>query len=100
MFQAIVQDPYVDANLPDTQDFGKARKLSVIFSAFHKMLYQKEKYPMKRVHAQVKQELSRGQIQPHYGHRVPAPVSVSNKSMLEKTRVSAKNKKVFTFMSP
>ena len=39
MFQAIIQDPYVDANLPDTQDFSKARKLSVIFSAFHKMLY-------------------------------------------------------------
>jgi len=43
MFLALIKDPYIDANSCETEDFYKPRRFSVIFSAFHKILYKKEK---------------------------------------------------------
>lgn len=47
MFHALICDQWIDANIVENEDFYKARRLSVIFSAFHKMLYRKEKFPMR-----------------------------------------------------
>lgn len=42
-------DPWIDVNAIETDNFYKPRRLSVIFSAFHKMLYRKEKFIMRSV---------------------------------------------------
>ena len=57
MFHAIIDDPYIDAAAVDTCEYLKARRLSVIFSAFHKMLYTKEKQLMRKKFAENKQSL-------------------------------------------
>ena len=48
MFFELMQDEHIDPNIVDAQEFQKARKLSVIFSAFHKILYKKERRCMQR----------------------------------------------------
>lgn len=47
MFQWLLLDPYIDPFAVDN-DFMRPRKLTVIFSAFHKMLYSREKIYMRR----------------------------------------------------
>jgi hypothetical protein len=49
MFIEIIKDPFLDPFTTDNDEMEKARKSSVIFSAFHKILYNKEKYFMRRV---------------------------------------------------
>ena len=48
MFEALIQDPFIDANICDQHEFVKPRRLSVIFSAFHKILYRMEKFSMRK----------------------------------------------------
>ena len=50
MFLALIRDEWVDPLAHDTEDFAKARRCAVIFSAFHHILYNKEKLPMRRLH--------------------------------------------------
>ena len=47
LFSALINDPYINVNKYDDELFEKARRSSVIFSAFHKILYNKEKLPMR-----------------------------------------------------
>ena len=47
MFAALLRDPYIDPSAPDS-DFMKPRRGTVIFSAFHKMLYSREKILIKK----------------------------------------------------
>jgi ankyrin repeat protein len=47
MFQELLYDPYIDPFAVDS-DFMRPRRLTVIFSAFHKMLYSREKIYMRR----------------------------------------------------
>lgn len=47
MFQCLLNDPYIDPFQVDS-DFIKPRKLTVIFSAFHKILYSREKIFMRK----------------------------------------------------
>lgn len=49
LFVALITDPYTDVNQVDSEELNKARRISVIFSAFHKILYAKEKLPMRRL---------------------------------------------------
>ena len=48
LFLALISDPYIDVNKVDTEELNKARRSSVIFSAFQKILYCKEKLCMKK----------------------------------------------------
>jgi hypothetical protein len=48
MFLTLLDDPYVDPNELDLDTYFKPRRLSVIFSAFHKILYKKEKHLMRQ----------------------------------------------------
>ena len=48
IFRALINDPYLDVNAVDTEEFFKPRRLSVIFSAFHKILYRQEKRIMRK----------------------------------------------------
>lgn len=50
MFLALIRDEWVDPLAYDTEEFAKARRCSVIFSAFHHILYNREKLPMRRLH--------------------------------------------------
>jgi hypothetical protein len=47
MFLTLLDDPYIDPNALELDQYFKPRRLSVIFSAFHKMLYRKEKHIMR-----------------------------------------------------
>ena len=47
MFMTLLSDPFIDPCAPDS-DFMKARRGTVIFSAFNKMLYAREKIRMRR----------------------------------------------------
>ena len=47
MFLTLLDDPYIDVNALEYDQYFKARRLSVIFSSFHKILYKKEKAVMK-----------------------------------------------------
>jgi ankyrin repeat protein len=47
MFLTLLDDPYIDPNQLELDNYFKPRRLSVIFSAFHKMLYKKEKHIMR-----------------------------------------------------
>jgi ankyrin repeat protein len=47
MFLTLLDDPYIDPNALELEQYFKPRRLSVIFSAFHKMLYRKEKHIMR-----------------------------------------------------
>ena len=49
MFLALVSDEWIDPNAFDTEEFQKARRCSVIFSAFHHILYHREKLAMRRL---------------------------------------------------
>ena len=48
MFTILLKDPYIDIFAVD-ENLLKARRISVIFSAFHKILFSREKLAMKRV---------------------------------------------------
>ena len=48
MFLILLDDPYIDVNLVELEKFLRPRRLSVIFSAFHKILYHKEKHQMRK----------------------------------------------------
>lgn len=48
MFSELIKDPFIDPSRLDGEELEKPRKLTVIFSAFHKILYAKEKLKMKR----------------------------------------------------
>lgn len=50
LFLALIRDEWVDPLAHDTEEFAKARRCSVIFSAFHHILYNREKLPMRRLH--------------------------------------------------
>ena len=39
MFLILLEDPYIDVNQVEIDKFLRPRRLSVIFSAFHKILY-------------------------------------------------------------
>lgn len=47
MFLALLADPYLDILKLD-ENLAKPRDISVIFSAFHKILFKKEKYMIER----------------------------------------------------
>jgi hypothetical protein len=49
MFMELIKDPFIDPFMIDESEMDKPRKLSVIFSAFHKILYHREKFVMKRI---------------------------------------------------
>lgn len=46
MFLALISDDWIDVNATDNEKTERARRSSVIFSAFHKILYQREKIIM------------------------------------------------------
>lgn len=48
MFLVLMSDPNVDVNILDDAEMQKARKFSVIFSAFHKILFSREKFKMRK----------------------------------------------------
>ena len=48
MFNELIADKYIDPNIEDTIEFLKPKKYSVIFSAFHKILYRMEKFTMRK----------------------------------------------------
>lgn len=48
MFKILLEDKFLNVHLHDEHDFVRARRLSVIFSAFHKILYQREKIQMRK----------------------------------------------------
>ena len=48
LFVSLINDPYINPNEYDIEVYEKARRSSVIFSAFHKILYNREKYPMRK----------------------------------------------------
>ena len=48
IFKALIMDKFLDVNAVDKEEFYKARRLSVIFSAFHKILYREEKRIMRK----------------------------------------------------
>jgi len=47
MFMTLLDDPFIDTYQVDS-NFMKTRVSTVIFSAFHKILYQREKIHMRR----------------------------------------------------
>lgn len=49
MFLALIKDKWVDPHGLDSEDFARARRSAVIFSAFHHILYMKEKMVMRRL---------------------------------------------------
>jgi len=49
LYQIVLQDKHLDVNQVNDSDFYKPRRLTVIFSAFHKVLYSREKILMRRV---------------------------------------------------
>lgn len=46
----MLEDPYIDCFQPDDESVTSARRLTVIFSAFHKILYHREKILARRAH--------------------------------------------------
>lgn len=48
MLHALLQDPFIDPSKVDTDTYSKARRGTIIFSAFHKLLYQQEKLKVRR----------------------------------------------------
>lgn len=50
MFLALIRDEWIDPHAVDTEEFHKSRRSSVIFSAFHHILYHREKLSMRRLH--------------------------------------------------
>ena len=44
----LLRDKFIDPLIVDLENFGKPRRKTVIFSAFHKLLYQKEKLIVRR----------------------------------------------------
>ena len=48
MFTILLTDPYIDVFALD-ENLLKPRRISVIFSAFHKVLYTREKLYIRRV---------------------------------------------------
>ena len=49
MFLALIRDEWINPHTVDTEDFHKSRRCSVIFSAFHHILYHREKLAMRRL---------------------------------------------------
>lgn len=50
-FLDVINEGKTDVNQVDKENYNKARFHSVIFSAFHKILYNKEKFYMRRLFA-------------------------------------------------
>lgn len=49
MFIALIRDEWIDPHSVDSEEFQKSRRCSVIFSAFHHILYHREKLAMRRL---------------------------------------------------
>ena len=80
MFQLMLQDPYIDPFAVDN-DYMRPRRLTVIFSAFHKMLYSREKIYMRRKFCK---DLTTDYVNFYNGNQkqsaaIPSSVSVTNK---------------------
>jgi ankyrin repeat protein len=48
LFRIITTDKYINVHLHDEHEFLRPRRLTVIFSAFHKILYHREKMIMRK----------------------------------------------------
>jgi len=89
MFVTLLDDPYIDTFKMDL-NYMKARVSTVIFSAFHKILYQREKIHMRRKFQNdlVKDYVdynnvmikSSSKSKSKAGTASPKPVSMSNKT--------------------
>lgn len=84
MLIAILEDPYVDLRKTDEDRVCKARRLTVIFSAFHKILYQREKIIAKREF--VRNNMNHGKSNRFLQNQGFVPVSMSNKSIKSYSR--------------
>ena len=84
MFNILVSDPYIDVFKVDIFEFNKPRYLSVIFSAFHKILYKMEKIKMRKLFQQ--------NIRDHYTDYKSSKMSISLASSSSPVPISVSNK--------
>ena len=92
MFLALIGDQWLDVNAADTEKVDRARRSSVIFSAFHKILYQREKIIMAKKFAE---NSDRKQASVPLYHSVSA-----RKGMMYDLSISATNGKMTNESKP